>query len=1153
VAAFANTTYQTMSLTEQEEASIADRRRVWESRKYCQLQPSITQYARYGTASTDSRPSHGEFRNTTEPDPALTALLRGVLNQLSTDLVMISLLDDHTQFFISGATNDDCDDAKITLASTQWYGCDEVVHHGGLCERTITVKETTNEPGAIYEVLDMSVDAGTQDLPFVNGTIASFRHYIGSPITTPTGYNIGTVFAMGKDPAPAPATPAQRHYLNESSGHIMGQLVQAMQALEGRRAATYNAAITSFLYGEAYKEIGQMQEYNSGTHPPEVSTTVYSIAAKLLHDCFGLDGLTFQDMPLSGRKSKASDSDLVLASSLQPGMSAMFPVALDRVNKLLSVFPQGGIIYADDRGSEKTFSGFASGGVSPLDLSTNAALGRSFPRATQIVFAPLWDAVHSRITAICFGWVNDNERVFESDIDLTAMSSFCMAAMSHILRMESQRLDQVKSDFLGSISHETRSPLHNVLGNLELLLATDCSTEQREMLVNARFGATQLLESIDKILEYSRVSGQSATASESHPVKEPQVLDQDADQDRGGMLQVGRRSGDAGTASGHTDLIDLCEEIVEDVSKRMRISDTMMSPGSRRRVTSGNAFDSPQKQGVNSEGDEVHERYFSIILFDARSMDNCQVSRNSGIRIILENLLVSIRTIHLAHKDQSLTLEQQSNAIRFTRVDCCVRCYLTLEPEHAEFAVIDCGRGFSQDFIRHSLYIPFSQQDPVDEGVGLGMSVIKRNVEELSGTISIDTEESLGSTAIVTVPLHRLIEGVEQRPENDLKGRGGTATIPPSPNIPEEELPTLRACVYAPSSWMRRFDERDKRSIELLHQSLGHTLGAWFRPVISIWQEADHEDDQELPDLVFVTQHDVEVFRQACGEKFKNVKTIVICADIGRYSESDGHKIEAAALIADAIIMGSIIPSKLWKTLALLFPHIIPANSNTLGRSIEDLSIQGQGDKEPVTGGACENSEARPVSTPGQTESHDYAESGPEDTGYPLAQENYHESQARLCEGSEDSNPPQHVPNEQAKAAPQPRVLLVDDNAVNLKVLSMFLEKGGIPQARQTSAAGGQEAIDTFKNAYTSNDMFDIIFMDLSMPKVSGFDATAAIRHMEDSAAGKRTYVVALTGLVSDKDRSAAATAGVDDYVTKPAGLKNVQAVIKTWETNWRP
>jgi len=78
--------------------------------------------------------------------------------------------------------------------------------------------------------------------------------------------------------------------------------------------------------------------------------------------------------------------------------------------------------------------------------------------------------------------------VYQSGTDLAAMSAFCMATMSHVLRMESQMLDQVKSDFLGSISHETRSPLHNVLGNLELLLGTNCDAEQREMLINARLG-----------------------------------------------------------------------------------------------------------------------------------------------------------------------------------------------------------------------------------------------------------------------------------------------------------------------------------------------------------------------------------------------------------------------------------------------------------------------------------------------------------------------------------------------------------------------------------------------------------------------------------------------------------------------------------------
>ncbi|GAB7332417.1 hypothetical protein MBLNU13_g04226t2 [Cladosporium sp. NU13] len=361
------------------------------------------------------------------------------------------------------------------------------------------------------------------------------------------------------------------------------------------------------------------------------------------------------------------------------------------------------------------------------------------------------------------------------------------------------------------------------------------------------------------------------------------------------------------------------------------------------------------------------------------------------------------------------------------------------------------------------------------------MSLIKRNVEELEGTINIDIEETLGSTAVVKLPLGRLTDGIKQQPDNDPEGRGGTAIIPPPPDLPEEEPPTLGACVYAPSYRMRRSDKRDKRSVDLLRQSLAHTLGAWF----------------QLPDLVFVTQHDVEIFRQASSEKFKNVKTVVICADIGKYSELDSDKIKAAAVIADAIITGSVIPSKLWKTLSLLFPHIVPINANTIAQFLDDLSMQGQYDEGRADEETNTTSQEQHVTIPAQVESHDCAEADSED-----------------ARSSEKCGHQERTPSE---LAPRPRVLLVDENAVNIKVLSMFLKKNDISMARQTSASGMQEAIDAFKGAFKNDDTFNIIFMDLSMHEVSGLDATAAIRSMEDSSTtGKRAYIVALTGLVSD-------------------------------------
>jgi len=69
------------------------------------------------------------------------------------------------------------------------------------------------------------------------------------------------------------------------------------------------------------------------------------------------------------------------------------------------------------------------------------------------------------------------------------------------------------------------------------------------------------------------------------------------------------------------------------------------------------------------------------------------------------------------------------------------------------------------------------------------------------------------------------------------------------------------------------------------------------------------------------------------------------------------------------------------------------------------------------------------------------------------------------------------------------------------------------------------------------------------MPQVSGFEAISAIRRIEGSRSdGKRSQVVALTGLVSDKDRRAAENAGTDVYITKPAGLKTIKEVIDKWK-----
>lgn len=96
------------NLSAQQLALIADSARAWEVRRFCQVLPSVVQYER------GDRSSEGA-QSVSEPNGALAALLRCLIYHLGADLAMVSLLDDHTQYFVSGASRSNMQDAKATL------------------------------------------------------------------------------------------------------------------------------------------------------------------------------------------------------------------------------------------------------------------------------------------------------------------------------------------------------------------------------------------------------------------------------------------------------------------------------------------------------------------------------------------------------------------------------------------------------------------------------------------------------------------------------------------------------------------------------------------------------------------------------------------------------------------------------------------------------------------------------------------------------------------------------------------------------------------------------------------------------------------------------------------------------------------------------
>ena len=117
------------------------------------------------------------------------------------------------------------------------------------------------------------------------------------------------------------------------------------------------------------------------------------------------------------------------------------------------------------------------------------------------------------------------------------------------------------------------------------------------------------------------------------------------------------------------------------------------------------------------------------------------------------------------------------------------------------------------------------------------------------------------------------------------------------------------------------------------------------------------------------------------------------------------------------------------------------------------------------------------------------------------------------------------------------RVLLVEDNMINREIALEILKRGGL---EADCAEDGQVAVDTI--AAAEPDRYDIILMDVQMPRMNGYEAARLIRAMDDERS--QIPIIALTANTFESDKEDAKKAGMNAHIAKPFDPEDLYAVI---------
>jgi signal transduction histidine kinase/CheY-like chemotaxis protein len=753
--------------------------------------------------------------------------------------------------------------------------------------------------------------------------------------------------------------------------------------------------------------------------------------------------------------------------------------------------------------------------------SDGESLQQAFPGARCIALHGIWDHSRRRWSVAGLYWTFDSLRVLSPETEMHFVTAFSDIVVAETRRLEVFTSDKAKSDFISSVSHELRSPLHGILGSVEILMGEQLENTTSTLIEQIGSCGQSLLEIIDHLLDFSNLRNQELNKGAVKSSK------------------IGRKFLASNAETSENDLSAMKMGVaLDDLTEDVVVSTAYSF-----------FYDHNAEERVQT----------SVVLDIERSNSvawHCQLATGGWKRVVINLVTNALKYTPAGYVRVSLRRKVKPGSRR--RFD-------------AVLSVTDSGKGMSQEFQKNHLFQDFSQEDSLSNGLGLGLHMVSRMVNAMGGTVAVTSDQKGSGTRVtVTIPLENhldsntVAEAQSTRLFKSLTGavKVGIVTI-------DQNVPLTRNDRLTATSWLmaiasieknleflglqlERCNLREGDSYDLkivLDIDLDSCLQALrngespvgyrgFAPMLVVCHNSPSAQKlrRAWAEDLLSTKVAVDFVALPCG-----VKQIARAVTYTRKLYDDLNDPSSELQSGDKRTLSESKTSG-------FSPQNIRAQNQPLKQPSEDhRSTQ----EEPYTG-STELSSALPAADTGMT-SFDHQ--------LPVATTFTHlpRSQASLMHDDTDKPTPVQLLIEKPLASPMlptadgPVLLLVDDNKINLQLLIAFAKRN---RYRHIAVLDGKLALDAFERSHKDSleppafseatvGIPTVILMDINMPVMDGYEAVQRIRTYESKYQMTPARIIAVTALQSEAAQTEAFGSGFDMFLSKPIKLNSLAKIIQ--------